>query len=80
MKPVSYAAIAKWAVLGLFTLWTVLPIALVILNSFKRAKDIFATTTPTLIFSPTLINYVNAFYLKANFGLYYIEFPASLSG
>ncbi len=71
MKPVSYATVAKWVVLVLFTLWTVVPIALVILNSFKRAKDIF-TTTPTLIFSPTLINYVNAF-TKANFGLYYMN-------
>jgi multiple sugar transport system permease protein len=71
MKAIGCATVAKWAVFLLFTLWTVVPIALVVLNSFKRAKDIF-TTMPTLIFTPTLINYVNAF-TKANFGLYYIN-------
>jgi multiple sugar transport system permease protein len=63
--------IATWVILVLFTLWTVVPIALVVLNSFKKAKDIF-TTTPKLFFTPTLDNYVNAF-TKANFGLYYLN-------
>lgn len=69
MKPLRLGSIATWIVLGLFTLWTVVPIALVVLNSFKRAKDIF-TTSPQLWFTPTLVNYVNAL-TKANFGLYY---------
>ena len=64
-------SIAIWTVLSLFTLWTVIPIALVVLNSFKRAKDIF-TVAPRLLFTPTLDNYVNAF-TKANFGLYYLN-------
>jgi multiple sugar transport system permease protein len=68
-RPVHSVAI--WATLTVFTLWTVIPIALVVLNSFKRAKDIF-TTTPRLWFTPTLDNYVNAF-TKANFGLYYLN-------
>lgn len=68
-KPIK--SIAIWGTLGLFTLWTVIPIALVVVNSFKRAKDIF-TTTPKLFFTPTLDNYVNAF-TKASFGLYYVN-------
>jgi multiple sugar transport system permease protein len=64
-------SIAIWIALTLFTLWTVIPIALVVLNSFKRAKDIF-TAAPKLFFTPTLDNYVNAF-TKASFGLYYLN-------
>ncbi|MCU1475332.1 MAG: hypothetical protein JWQ64_25 [Subtercola sp.] len=64
-------AIAKWAVLIIFTFWTVVPIAIIIMNSFKKAKDIF-TSSPTLFFTPTLDNYVNAF-TKADFGLYYLN-------
>ena len=64
-------SIAIWTVLSLFTLWTVIPITLVVLNSFKRAKDIF-TVSPKLFFTPTLDNYVNAF-TKASFGLYYLN-------
>ncbi|HTV71462.1 MAG TPA: carbohydrate ABC transporter permease [Rhizobiaceae bacterium] len=64
-------SIAIWTVLIAFTFWTVIPIGLVVLNSFKRAKDIF-TPTPTLFFTPTLDNYVNAF-TKASFGLYYVN-------
>src|SRR5258708_4705868 len=64
-------SIAIWTALTLFTFWTAIPIALVVLNSFKRAKDIF-TISPKLLFTPTLDNYVNAF-TKANFGLYYLN-------
>ena len=71
MKAQRLKSIATWTILGLFTLWTIVPIALVVLNSFKRAKDIF-TTTPRLWFTPTLENYVNAL-TKANFGLYYLN-------
>ena len=71
MKKLKLGSFATWIILGLFTIWTVVPIALVVLNSFKKAKDIF-TTTPRLFFTPTLDNYVNAF-TKANFGLYYLN-------
>jgi multiple sugar transport system permease protein len=71
MKKPRLKSIATWVILGLFTIWTIVPIVLVVLNSFKRAKDIF-TTTPRLWFTPTLENYVNAL-TKANFGLYYLN-------
>ncbi|MFB2596177.1 carbohydrate ABC transporter permease [Herbiconiux sp. P17] len=64
-------SVAKWAILVIFTFWTIVPIALIILNSFKKPKDIF-TDTPTLFFTPTIDNYVNAF-TKADFGLYYLN-------
>lgn len=71
MRRKRSSSIAIWTMLIAFTFWTVIPIALVVLNSFKRAKDIF-TTTPKLIFTPTLDNYVNAF-TKGSFGLYYVN-------
>ena len=71
MRRKATHSIAFWTVLPVFTVWTVVPIALVVLNSFKRAKDIF-TTSPRLLFTPTLDNYVNAF-TKASFGLYYLN-------
>lgn len=70
-KRLSLASIVRWAILILFAVWTVVPIALVVLNSFKRAKDIFSRA-PTLIFSPVLDNYVAAF-TKGNFGSYYLN-------
>ena len=71
MRKPTVGSVAKWVALVLFCVWTIGPIALVMLNSFKKAKDIF-TTTPTLFFTPTLDNYVNAF-TKANFGLFYLN-------
>jgi multiple sugar transport system permease protein len=71
MKRLTIGGIAKWVTLALFTVWTIVPIALVVVNSFKREKDIF-TTTPKLFFTPTFDNYVNAF-TKANFGLFYFN-------
>lgn len=71
MRKPRFNVIATWVALALFTFWTIVPIALVVLNSFKKAKDIF-TTTPRLFFTPTLDNYINAF-TKANFGLYYLN-------
>ncbi|MFD0681186.1 MULTISPECIES: carbohydrate ABC transporter permease [unclassified Paenibacillus] len=59
----------KTAALGLFTLWTIVPIALVISNSFKREMDIF-TKVPKLFFTPTMDNYVNVF-LKGDFSSYF---------
>ena len=67
----TFGRIARWIILILFAVWTVVPIALVVLNSFKRAKDIFSSV-PTLIFTPVLENYVNAF-TKGNFGSYYLN-------
>lgn len=61
--------IGKWVIIVLFLLWTVVPILLVVMNSFKRAKDIF-TDVPRIFFVPTLDNYVNAF-TNSNFGLFY---------
>ena len=43
-----------------FALWAVLPIAIVVINSFKTTKSIFASS-PTIFFSPTLANYRNVF-------------------
>lgn len=71
MKKLTLGKIGKWIALVLFAIWTIAPIALVVLNSFKREKDIF-TTTPTLFFTPTLENYVNAF-TKADFGVFYLN-------
>jgi len=62
-------SVGKWAILIVFLLWTVIPILLIIVNSFKKAKDIF-TDVPRIFFAPTLDNYVNAF-TKSDFGLYF---------
>lgn len=70
-RKLSLGSIVRWAILVLFAVWTVVPIALVVLNSFKTAKDIFSRA-PTFIFNPVLDNYVNAF-TKGNFGSYYLN-------
>lgn len=70
-RKLSLGGIVRWAILILFAVWTVVPIALVVLNSFKTAKDIFSRA-PTFIFNPVLDNYVNAF-TKGNFGSYYLN-------
>ena len=70
-RKLSLGSTVRWAILVLFAAWTVVPIALVVLNSFKTAKDIFSRA-PTLIFNPVLDNYVNAF-TKGNFGSYYLN-------
>lgn len=61
----------KWTLLFIFTLWTIIPISIVVLNSFKRSKDIF-TTEPRLFFTPTFDNYINAF-TKSHFAFYYLN-------
>jgi multiple sugar transport system permease protein len=53
-------ASAKGLALALFGLWTVIPIAIVVSNSFKQPLDIF-TRAPKVVFSPTLDNFVQAF-------------------
>jgi multiple sugar transport system permease protein len=42
--------------LALVALWSLVPIAMIVLSSFKSDKDIFAVP-PTLAFAPTLANY-----------------------
>ncbi|HEU0205914.1 MAG TPA: carbohydrate ABC transporter permease [Pseudolysinimonas sp.] len=61
----------KWLILAIFLIWTIVPIALVVINSFKLPKDIF-TVIPTLIFEPTIDNYVKAL-TQSNFGLYFFN-------
>jgi multiple sugar transport system permease protein len=67
----TLTSVGKWIILVVFLLWTVIPILLIIVNSFKKAKDIF-TDVPTILFEPTLNNYVNAF-TKSDFGLYFVN-------
>jgi multiple sugar transport system permease protein len=50
---------AKTTILVLYLIWTVVPIALVVSNSFKSQMDIFSVP-PTIVFQPTLENYLRA--------------------
>jgi multiple sugar transport system permease protein len=68
---VKAKSIAKWILLALFLVWTIVPILLVVTNSFKMQKDIF-TTTPTVLFQPTFSNYIEVF-TTSNFGLYFFN-------
>jgi multiple sugar transport system permease protein len=61
--------LAKATILALFFLWTVVPIALVVSNSFKSQMDIFSVP-PTILFQPTLENYVRAI-TSGDFGRYF---------
>jgi multiple sugar transport system permease protein len=53
-------SIIKYVILFLFALWTIIPISLVILTSFKKEMDIFQVPF-VLIFRPTFENYIRAF-------------------
>src|ERR1700735_3747673 len=53
-------AVAWYAMVGVFVLWAVLPILIVAVNSFKTTLDIFSST-PHVLFKPTLVNYRNVF-------------------
>ena len=57
--------------LGGFLLWTVVPVVLVISNSFKTQLDIFSVP-PTVFFVPTLENYVRAL-TAGDFGRYFLN-------
>jgi multiple sugar transport system permease protein len=57
--------------LGGFLLWTVVPVGLVISNSFKTQLDIFSVP-PTVFFVPTLENYVRAL-TSGDFGRYFLN-------
>jgi multiple sugar transport system permease protein len=61
--------ILKYGVLILFALWSAVPVALIILNSFKRKLDIF-TNPPALLFEPTLANYQKIFLTDDYFAYY----------
>ena len=61
----------KILVLALFLLWTIVPILLVVLTSLKNQKDIF-TVPPTLVFRPTLDNYVRAL-VAGDFARYFLN-------
>lgn len=55
-----FAQVATYTVLILWALTTVLPFLWVIINSFKN-KDIIQTNAFTLMFEPTLDNYIKTF-------------------
>jgi multiple sugar transport system permease protein len=61
----------KMFFLGGFFLWTVVPVALVISNSFKTQLDIFSVP-PTVFFVPTLENYIRAL-TSGDFGRYFLN-------
>src|ERR1700712_1830431 len=63
--------VAKWTIVVLFALWTVIPIAIVVTNAFKTPLDIF-TTRPKIFFHPTLDNFVQAF-VRGDFLKYYLN-------
>jgi multiple sugar transport system permease protein len=62
-------ALATTLILILYLLWTVVPIALVVSNSFKSQMDIFSVP-PTVLFQPTLDNYIRAI-TSGDFGRYF---------
>jgi multiple sugar transport system permease protein len=73
MKSRTYRAgpVVRALVIGVFVLWTVGPVALIVLTSFKQPIDIF-THIPRIIFQPTLENYINAL-LRTNFINYFFN-------
>jgi multiple sugar transport system permease protein len=58
--PLDPWKIGGYALVIVFVVWAVLPIAVIVLNSFKSTVSIFSST-PHLLFSPTLHNYRDAF-------------------
>jgi ABC-type glycerol-3-phosphate transport system permease component len=61
--------VIKYVVLATFVIWTILPISIVVLTSFKRDMDIFQVPF-SLMFKPTLKNYARAF-STGDFPLYF---------
>lgn len=51
-------ALGKAVAVGLIVLWSVFPIAFIVLSSFKPGRDIFAVP-PKLVFTPTFAHYLN---------------------
>ena len=66
LEPRPRAKLARVVFAVLASGWSVLPIALVVLASFKPPRDIFAIP-PTLIFTPTLENYARLWELWPGF-------------
>ena len=60
LLPRVLGAIMKYAVLLVFLAWTVIPVALVVMTSFKTPFDIFHVPVK-IMFEPTLVNYERAF-------------------
>lgn len=60
--------ILRYGIILIVLLWTVFPIAWLIVTSFKQPHDIMVSP-PRFIFKPTLENYVYALH-KANFALF----------
>ncbi|MCI2421608.1 carbohydrate ABC transporter permease [Saccharopolyspora sp. K220] len=52
--------LSVWLVLGVGLLWTLVPLAWMVLSSFKSTADVTAAT-PQVLFNPTLDNYRNLF-------------------
>lgn len=50
--------IGKAAAVAMIVLWSIFPIAFIVLSSFKPGRDIFAVP-PKLLFQPTLVHYAN---------------------
>ena len=70
-KRFDWSRLAIYAVLGIFILWTVVPILLVVANSFKVPIEI-KQVPPSIIFTPTLSNYEKA-WGAGDFGLYFMN-------
>jgi len=66
LAPSPRAKAGRLACAALAILWSAIPIALVVLASFKPPRDIFAIP-PTVIFAPTLENYVRLWELWPGF-------------
>ncbi len=61
-------SVLRYGIVVLFLVWSVFPIAWLILTSFKPVDDIMVSP-PVFVFQPTIDNYIYALD-KANFGLF----------
>ncbi|HEX4444121.1 MAG TPA: carbohydrate ABC transporter permease [Galbitalea sp.] len=59
-RPRDAWVIACYVVIAIFLIWVLVPVVTVAINSFKMPSAIF-TSTPQLIFTPTLQNYAKVF-------------------
>jgi multiple sugar transport system permease protein len=69
-RRLSVRSVFYRVLLALFLIWTLIPVLLILITSFKL-RDIF-TGVPRLIFQPTLDNYTHAF-LQMNFLTYFLN-------
>lgn len=67
----TWSRIMTYFILAVFVIWTVIPILLVVTNSFKSPLEIKAVP-PSIIFTPTLDNYQRA-WTAGDFGRYFIN-------